>query len=252
MFNKKWFFAAWSNKKFDWKLKSCWSILGNNPGDFEHWWNVNTDIRSTGDGECWMSISLGLGSPATHYWCPVSCQPQCNFGMVSCPPWCPLMPSTLNSYQGLPRNDLVGGLEHVFFLYGECHHPNWRTTIIFQSGRSTTNQWLPGFPMEPQMSRLGERRKGPKVTINGLQKPSQMVSLWHWIAKVYHIGRWSFPFTLPIEPPTCVCVWWSRWSRDTTHEWPRETARALENGSPHGSLGSLGWSGKYLIYPLVI
>ena len=60
MFNKKWFFAAWSNKKFDWKLKSCWSILGNNPGDFEHWWHVNTDIRSTGDGEFWMSISLGL------------------------------------------------------------------------------------------------------------------------------------------------------------------------------------------------
>ena len=60
MFNKKWFFAAWSNKKFDWKLKSCWSILGNNPGDFEHWWNINTDIRSTGDGECWMSISLGM------------------------------------------------------------------------------------------------------------------------------------------------------------------------------------------------
>ena len=25
-------------------------------------------------------------------------------------------------------------------IYWECHHPNWRNSIIFQRGRSTTNQ----------------------------------------------------------------------------------------------------------------
>ena len=34
---------------------------------------------------------------------------------------------------------LIGGLEHLFPIYWECHNPNWRTHI-FQRGRFTTKQ----------------------------------------------------------------------------------------------------------------
>ena len=34
---------------------------------------------------------------------------------------------------------LLGGLEHEFYFYWECHNPNWRTHI-FQGGWYTTNQ----------------------------------------------------------------------------------------------------------------
>ena len=37
------------------------------------------------------------------------------------------------------RTYLVGGLEHFFPIYWECHHPNWRTPSFFR-GIETTNQ----------------------------------------------------------------------------------------------------------------
>ena len=53
------------------------------------------------------------------------------FDMRPCP-----QPETPKAADG---PELVGGLEHFFPTYWECHHPDLRTHI-FQGGRSTTNQ----------------------------------------------------------------------------------------------------------------
>ena len=124
---------------------------------------------------------------------------------------------------------LVGGLEHYFSIYWECHHPNWLS--FFQRGRYTTNQyiyishqnldWLlmTGNP-ESWALPSGEQREPRSYGIFRLISPWNPRSSpwilnnqnWHSISTDYLLHhRWyhlRYPKSIPDYPPVIKCGTW--------------------------------------------